>query len=126
MTQKRLWLINEWTTWTQNHVLQKLTLVDLFSKKQSLCTSLISQYLCKVLAEAAFKRSWYKVFKNRTLSIVLLYEYTPRDLNRKHDSQPCSNLKFMKGKAFHFWELQADDLILCPEYAQSFYDILIY
>lgn len=72
-------------TWTQNHVLQNLTLVaysiasmrDLFSKKLCLSTSIIPQYLCKVLVKSAVKHSRYKVSKNSTLliqSVLLPHE----------------------------------------------------
>lgn len=93
MTQNRLWRIIECKMiffvcstrgeiLGKNHVLQKkLTLLaysigakrDLFSKKQSSCTPIILQYLCKVPAESAFKRSRCNVFKNSALPIFLPY-----------------------------------------------------
>ena len=68
---------------------------NLFSKKQSLCSLIIPQYLCKVLAESSFKRSWYKVFKNSTLLIFLPYEYiyghvSPATLNNNNNNSNCN------------------------------------
>ena len=48
---------------------------DLFSKKQPLCTSIIPQYLCKVLVESAFKRSPNLYFR---LMNIFMAMYPPR------------------------------------------------
>ena len=48
---------------------------DPFNIKQSLHTPIIPQYLCQVLAELGFKRSWYNVFQSNTSTKFSPYKY---------------------------------------------------